>query len=116
MNNWELFGLYGMGGDGKTTLMTKVNNEFIRASKGFEITIWVVVSRPASVGKVQEVIRNKLDIPDNRWRNRSEDEKAVEIFNVLKAKRFVLLLDDVWERLDLQKLGFLLLIPKTSLK
>ena len=105
MNNWELFGLYGMGGDGKTTLMTKVNNEFIRASKGFEITIWVVVSRPASVGKVQEVIRNKLDIPDNRWRNRSEDEKAVEIFNVLKAKRFVLLLDDVWERLDLQKLG-----------
>ena len=105
MNNWELFGLYGMGGAGKTTLMVKVNNEFIRASKGFEITIWVVVSRPASVGKVQEVIRNKLDISDNRWRNRSEDEKVVEIFNVLKAKRFVLLLDDVWERLDFQKLG-----------
>ncbi|KAL6334982.1 hypothetical protein AAG906_023787 [Vitis piasezkii] len=81
-------GLYGMGGAGKTTLMTKVNNEFIRASKSFEIAIWVVVSRPASVEKVQEVIRNKLDIPDNRWRNRTEDEKAVEIFNVLKAKGF----------------------------
>ena len=88
-----------------TTLMTKVNNEFIRASKIFEIAIWVVVSRPASVEKVQEVIRNKLDIPEDRWRNRTEDEKAVEIFNVLKAKRFVMLLDDVWERLDLQKVG-----------
>ncbi|XP_034695231.1 disease resistance protein SUMM2-like isoform X1 [Vitis riparia] len=93
------------GGAGKTTLMTKVNNEFIRASKIFEIAIWVVVSRPASVEKVQEVIRNKLDIPEDRWRNRTEDEKAVAIFNVLKAKRFVMLLDDVWERLDLQKVG-----------
>ncbi|WJZ94526.1 hypothetical protein VitviT2T_013373 [Vitis vinifera] len=100
-----IIGLYGMGGAGKTTLMTKVNNEFIRASKIFEIAIWVVVSRPASVEKVQEVIRNKLNIPEDRWRNRTEDEKAVEIFNVLKAKRFVMLLDDVWERLDLQKVG-----------
>ncbi|WJZ94523.1 hypothetical protein VitviT2T_013370 [Vitis vinifera] len=100
-----IIGLYGMGGAGKTTLMTKVNNEFIRASKDFEIAIWVVVSRPASVGKVQEVIRNKLDIPDNRWRDRAGYEKAVEIFNVLKAKRFVMLLDDVWERLDLHKVG-----------
>ncbi|KAL6334991.1 hypothetical protein AAG906_023796 [Vitis piasezkii] len=100
-----IIGLYRMGGSGKTTLMTKVNNEFIRASKSFEIAIWVVVSRPASVEKVQEVIRNKLHIPEDRWRNRTEDEKAVEIFNVLKAKRFVMLLDDVWERLDLQKVG-----------
>ena len=55
--------------------------------------------------KVQEVIRNKLKIRDDTWRNRSEDEKAVEIFNLLKAKRFVMLLDDVWERLDLQRVG-----------
>ncbi|KAL6316243.1 hypothetical protein AAG906_017790 [Vitis piasezkii] len=67
--------------------------------------IGLYVSRPASVGKVQEVIRNKLDIPDDRWGNRTEDEKAVEIFNILKAKRFVMLLDDVWERLDLKKVG-----------
>ena len=100
-----IIGLYGMGGAGKTTLMTKLNNEFIRANKDFEIAIWVVVSRPASVEKVQEVIRNKLKIPDDTWRNRSEDEKAVEIFNLLKAKRFVMLLDDVWERLDIQRVG-----------
>ena len=93
-----------MGGAGKTTLMTKVNNEFIKASKDFEIAIWVVAFRLANLGKVQEFILNKLDIPDDRWRNRTEDEKAVEIFNVLKAKRFVLLLDDVWDKVDLQML------------
>ena len=101
----RIIGLYGMGGVGKTTLMTKVNNEFFKTSNDFEVVIWVVVSSSANVGKVQEVIRNKLDIPDDRWRNRAEDEKAVEIFNTLKSKRFVILLDDVWERLDLQKLG-----------
>ena len=100
-----IIGLYGMGGAGKTTLVTKVNNEYFKTCNDFEVAIWVVVSRPASVEKVQEVIRNKLDIPDKRWRNRTEDEKAVEIFNVLKAKRFVMLLDDVWERLHLQKVG-----------
>ncbi|XP_003634573.1 probable disease resistance protein At1g52660 [Vitis vinifera] len=99
-----IIGLYGMGGTGKTTLMTKVNNEFL-CIHDFEVVIWVVVSRPATVGKVQEVIRNKLDIPDDRWGNRTEDEKAVEIFKILKAKRFVMLLDDVWERLDLKKVG-----------
>ena len=101
-----IIGLYGMGGAGKTTLMTKVNNEFFKTSTDFEVVVWVVVSRPANLGKVQEVIRNKLKIPDDTWRNRSEeDEKTVEIFNVLKGKRFVILLDDVWERLDLQKVG-----------
>ncbi|XP_002278659.1 probable disease resistance protein At1g61310 [Vitis vinifera] len=100
-----IIGLYGMGGAGKTTIMTKINNEYFKTCNDFEVAIWVVVSRPASVEKVQEVIRNKLDIPDNRWRNRTEDEKAIAIFNVLKAKRFVMLLDDVWERLDLQKVG-----------
>ena len=64
------------GGARKTTLMSKLNNEFIRASKDFEVSIWVVVSRLASVGEVQ-VIRNKWDIPDHKWRNRTEDEKAV---------------------------------------
>ncbi|KAJ9692296.1 hypothetical protein PVL29_011383 [Vitis rotundifolia] len=100
-----IIGLYGMGGAGKTTLMTKVNNEYFKTCNDFEVAIWVVVSRPVSVEKVQEVIRNKLNIAEDRWRNRTEDEKAVEIFNALKAKRFVMLLDDVWERLDLQKVG-----------
>ena len=112
-----IIGLYGMGGAGKTTLMTKVNNEFFKTSTDFEVVVWVVVSRPANLGKVQEVIRNKLKIPDDTWRNRSEeDEKAVEIFNVLKGKRFVILLDDVWGGLISKKCGFLVLIPKTSPK
>ncbi|KAJ9673015.1 hypothetical protein PVL29_026337 [Vitis rotundifolia] len=98
-------GLYGMGGVGKTTLLTRINNELLKTRVEFDAVIWVTVSRPANVEKVQQVLFNKLEIPKDKWEGRSEDERAEEIFNVLKTKKFVLLLDDIWERLDLSKVG-----------
>ncbi|RVW77620.1 putative disease resistance protein [Vitis vinifera] len=35
----------------------------------------------------------------------TKEEKAAEILRVLKTKKFVLLLDDIWERLDLLEMG-----------
>ena len=95
-------GLYGMGGVGKTTLLTRINNEFLKTREDeFDAVIWVTVSRPASVEKVQQVLFNKLGIPSHKWEGRSEDETKEEVFNALKTKKFVLLLDDLWEPLDL---------------
>ena len=102
----EIIGLYGMGGVGKTTLLKKINNYFLTTNHNFEVVIWVVVSKSASIEKVQEIIRNKLQIPDDKWKSRSsKDDKAMEIWKVLKTKKFVLLLDDIWERLDLLQVG-----------
>ncbi|XP_034678059.1 probable disease resistance protein At5g63020 isoform X2 [Vitis riparia] len=98
-------GIYGMGGVGKTALLKKINNKFLQPSHDFDVVIWVVVSKPTNLQRVHETLRNKLEIPDGRWKNRSEDEKAAEIFAVLKTKKFVLLLDDIWEPLDLLKVG-----------
>ena len=100
-----IIALYGTGGVGKTTLMRKINNEFLKTSHQFNTVIWVTVSKQASVKAAQEVIRNKLQIPDSMWQGRTEDERATEIFNIMKTRRFVLLLDDVWQRLDLSKIG-----------
>ncbi|XP_034695583.1 disease resistance protein RPS5-like [Vitis riparia] len=85
--------------------MKKINNEFLKTSHQFDTVIWVTVSEKASVKAAQEVIRNKLQIPDSMWQGRTEDERATEIFNIMKTRRFVLLLDDVWQRLDLSKIG-----------
>ena len=74
------------------------------------------MSRPANVEKVQRVLFNKVEIPQDKWEGRSEDERAEEIFNVLKTKKFVLLLDDIWERLDLSKVGIPPLNPQDKLK
>ncbi|KAJ9682719.1 hypothetical protein PVL29_018615 [Vitis rotundifolia] len=100
-----IIALHGTGGVGKTTLMRKINNEFLKTSHQFNTVIWVTVSKQASVKAAQEVIRNKLQIPDSMWQGRTEDERATEIFNIMKRRRFVLLLDDVWQRLDLSKIG-----------
>ncbi|RVW89671.1 disease resistance protein SUMM2-like [Vitis vinifera] len=109
-------GLYGMGGVGKTTLLTRINNELLKTRLEFDAVIWVTVSRPANVEKVQRVLFNKVEIPQDKWEGRSEDERAEEIFNVLKTKKFVLLLDDIWERLDLSKVGIPPLNPQDKLK
>ncbi|KAG5254262.1 NBS resistance family protein [Salix suchowensis] len=83
-----IVGLYGMGGVGKTTLLTQINNESLKKPNDFDIVIWVLVSK---------------DLKPNT--NKSFDEKAMDIFNALSQKRFVMLLDDIWERVDLIKLG-----------
>ena len=86
---------------GKTTLLSRINSEFLKTREDeFDAVIWVTVSRPASVEKVQQVLFNKLGIPSHKWEGRSEDERK-EVFNALKTKKFVLLLDDLWEPLDL---------------
>ncbi|KAK8509100.1 hypothetical protein V6N12_018188 [Hibiscus sabdariffa] len=99
--------LCGQGGVGKTTLLKKVCNGFHRRSHDFDAVIWVMVpTGEGYIEKVQEVIRKKLDIPDDLWNQCSgEDEKGAQIFRVLKGKKFVFLLDNVWEPFDLIRLG-----------
>ena len=98
-------GIYGMGGVGKTTLLKKINNKFLQLRNGFDIVIWIVVSRPTNLQRVQDTIQSRLQIPDDRWKGSEEDGKAAEIWRVLKIKKFLLLLDDIWEPLDLLRVG-----------
>ncbi|XP_052288509.1 probable disease resistance protein At5g63020 isoform X2 [Citrus sinensis] len=100
-----IIGLYGMGGVGKTTLLTLLNNKFLNRPYGFDFVIWVVVSKDLQLEKIQETIGKKIGLFDGLWKNRSREEKALDIFKVLSKKKFVLLLDDLWERVDLTKVG-----------
>ncbi|XP_059642077.1 probable disease resistance protein At5g63020 [Cornus florida] len=102
-----IIGIYGMGGVGKTTLLKKLNNELAtQLSTGeFDEVIWIVVSKDLVVEKVQDEIGEKLGFPDETWSNKSQHQKREAIFRVLKQKKFVLLLDDIWERLDLLQVG-----------
>ncbi|KAI9160909.1 hypothetical protein LWI28_012705 [Acer negundo] len=100
-----IIGLYGMGGVGKTTLLKKLNNRFLETSHNFDVVIWVVVSKEVKLDKIQETILNKIGISKEMWIDKNEDERAAQILGRLRNKRFVLLLDDLWDRLDLSKLG-----------
>ncbi|KAF8024913.1 hypothetical protein BT93_F1917 [Corymbia citriodora subsp. variegata] len=100
----RMIGLYGTGSVGKTTLMKRINNELLRANLGFKV-IWVVVSKQVNEDNIRDTIRKGLNITDEIWEGRSQDEKVNHLLEVLTQKKFVLLIDDIWVRLDLSKIG-----------
>ncbi|XP_033134902.1 disease resistance protein RFL1 [Brassica rapa] len=100
-----MVGLYGMGGVGKTTLLTQINNRFSKRDGGFNVVIWVVVSQNATVHKIQGSIGEKLGVGGKEWDEKSDVERAHDIHNVLRRKKFVLFLDDIWEKVNLSKIG-----------
>ncbi|KAL6312524.1 hypothetical protein AAG906_021222 [Vitis piasezkii] len=96
-----MIGLYGLGGVGKTTLLTQINNHFLKTSHNFDVVIWVVVSKTPNLGRVQNEIWEKVGFCDDKWKRKSHHEKAKDILRALSKKRFVMLLDDMWEQMDL---------------
>ncbi|KAI9117056.1 hypothetical protein K1719_012055 [Acacia pycnantha] len=102
--NIGIIGLYGMGGVGKTTLLKKINNELGKRTGSY--IVWVVISKSPNLDSIMDNIRGLVGIGDDIWnRCSNQDGKAREIYKVLKNKKFVLLLDDIWDRLDLEKVG-----------
>ncbi|CAN6820031.1 unnamed protein product [Brassica oleracea] len=101
----SIMGLFGMGGVGKTTLLTHINNEFLKTKDAFDIVIWIVVSKDLQIKKIQEDIAKKLGLDGEDWNQKDKVEKACAIHNVLKRKKFVLLLDDIWEKVNLMEVG-----------
>uniref|UniRef100_A0A0D3E543 Uncharacterized protein n=1 Tax=Brassica oleracea var. oleracea TaxID=109376 RepID=A0A0D3E543_BRAOL len=61
----------------------------------------------ANITKVQEDIAQKLHLSGDGWTKTNESDKAAEMHTVLKKKRFVLMLDDIWEKVDLEAIGVL---------
>uniref|UniRef100_A0A1D1YVM9 Disease resistance protein RPS2 n=1 Tax=Anthurium amnicola TaxID=1678845 RepID=A0A1D1YVM9_9ARAE len=104
-----IIGLYGMGGVGKTTLLTEINNELLAgADHGFDMVIWVTISRDLSVPRIQKQIGDRLGLSLSVEGSMSERvrENAKKLFDRMSERRkFLLLLDDVWEKLDLEEIG-----------
>ena len=108
-NDVGKIGVYGMGGIGKTTVMKEVNNFLFNESKKFESVIWVTVSKEFDLIKLQNDIacRLKLKLP------KSGDQiiRAAELYTALKYRKYVLILDDLWEAFALEDVG----IPEPTL-
>ncbi|KAF8114000.1 hypothetical protein N665_0043s0070 [Sinapis alba] len=98
-----IFGVYGPGGVGKTTLMQSINNELITKGHQYDVLIWVTMSREFGECTIQQAVGARLGLS---WDEKETGEhRALKIYRVLKQRRFLLLLDDVWEEIDLDKTG-----------
>ncbi|CAO2827700.1 unnamed protein product [Amaranthus hypochondriacus] len=107
----RVMGLYGMGGVGKTTILKRINNEIPSraADRVFDVVIWIVASKNATVEAIQTVILEKMHIPSDSWKGKPVDDKSALIYQMLKGKQYILMLDDVWQRIDLLEVGIPLL-------
>ncbi|KAG4969097.1 hypothetical protein JHK87_034748 [Glycine soja] len=97
-----VIGINGMGGVGKTFLATYMENE-IKRKGSFRHVFWVTVSHDFTTFKLQHQIAKKigvkLDGDDERCR------ATILSSELEKIENSVLILDDVWRYIDLQKVG-----------
>ncbi|XXG44962.1 hypothetical protein AAC387_Pa02g0177 [Persea americana] len=94
-------GIWGMGGIGKTRTLKLLNNR-LEESHLFDIIIWVTVSGEGSRRKVQNDIAERLKCTAM---DMSDDRLRANIYHHLRRKKFLLILDDIWERIDLSDVG-----------
>ncbi|WJX80954.1 Ulp1 peptidase [Trifolium repens] len=97
-----VIGIYGMGGVGKTLLATLVENEVKRLAT-FKDVLWVTVSNKFSISKLQDDIAKRIGV------KLDEDDERIRSTNLSLAletkEKSIIILDDVWNYIDLQKVG-----------
>ena len=91
----SVYPIIGLGGIGKTTLVQLVYND-VRVSGYFNTKIWVCVSETFSVKRIlrsiiESITREKCDALDLDVIQRKVQE-------MLQSKRYLLVLDDVWNK------------------
>ncbi|KAF3956676.1 hypothetical protein CMV_018218 [Castanea mollissima] len=95
-------GVYGSGGIGKTSVLKALIN-YPTTKDLFDVVIWVTVSRNWSTRKIQDKVLQQLSLSAGDFK--TDFELAEELFQALRSQRFLLLLDDVWEWIDLNAIG-----------
>ncbi|KAL0429161.1 UNVERIFIED_CONTAM: Disease resistance protein [Sesamum radiatum] len=102
-------GIWGMGGVGKTTLVKNINNKLTSPSHdSFSIVIWITVSNKtqeteSEQKKVQKLIADRLKLALNE---ESMETRASKLHaRLMMEKTFLLILDDVWDPIDLDLVG-----------
>ncbi|XP_042420179.1 probable disease resistance protein At4g27220 [Zingiber officinale] len=90
----NLIGIYGMGGVGKTTLMEEIGR-MVKGAKTFDVVIDVVVSQNPNIAQIQRDIADALDM--------RESSNKMLATRLKQEKKVLIMLDDVWARLELVK-------------
>lgn len=104
-----IIGLYGIGGVGKTSIMKHINNELLKKeSSGFTKVMWITVSHPLNVRRLQCAIAEKMGkkLPEDR----DELNLASDLMRMMEGVKYALILDDVWDKFTLERVG----IPKPT--
>ncbi|KAL7251499.1 hypothetical protein ACSBR1_013351 [Camellia fascicularis] len=96
-------GIYGMGGVGKTTLALHIHNILLEKSNAFDHVYWFTISQDFSICKLQRDIAKTLKLVLTS--EDDEKKRAAQLSQELTSTRCVLILDDVWNKIPLDRVG-----------
>ncbi|KAJ0079436.1 hypothetical protein Patl1_24272 [Pistacia atlantica] len=98
-----MIGVYGMGGLGKTTLVQEVGKK-AEKDKLFDDFVFVEVTETPDIKNIQTIIAKKLGL---KFEDEKEDEseRANKLYSRMKDKNILLIIDNIWEELDLKTVG-----------
>ncbi|XP_043725507.1 probable disease resistance protein At5g63020 [Telopea speciosissima] len=96
-DRYVVVGLHGMGGIGKTTLLRHVHEHFVK-TKHFDSVIFTTVSATPDFDGIRKQIAKSLG-----FENCVDDNDVKERLSRAKMK-FILILDDMWETIDLSEI------------
>lgn len=98
----KTIGVFGMGGIGKTTLVTEVG-KVAKEKKMFDQVVFAVVSQTPDIRKIQGQLGDMLGLTFSR---ETEIGRAGQLKDRLKYEsRILVILDDVWSTIDLSDIG-----------
>ncbi|KAJ7973517.1 Disease resistance protein [Quillaja saponaria] len=97
-----MVGVYGMAGVGKTKLVKHVANR-VQQSRLFDVTVTATVSPTPNLKEIQGEIADMLGL---KFAEETEKGRAARLGERLMSERRVLIiLDDIWGRIDLESVG-----------
>ncbi|ONI13670.1 hypothetical protein PRUPE_4G236500 [Prunus persica] len=100
--NTNMIGVYGIGGVGKTTLVQEVFRQATKEELFDDVVIVIDVKQNLDLERIQKEIE--------------ENERSQILCDRLKDREILVILDDVWYRIDLQALGLPRVVCKTLLQ
>ncbi|CAL5419953.1 unnamed protein product [Camellia sinensis] len=101
-DTFHMIAICGMGGVGKTTMVKEVAKR-AKEEKLFDEVVMAVVSQSPNERRIQGEIGDKLGL---EFREETECGRADRLLERLRGtKRILVILDDVWDRLELNDIG-----------
>ncbi|XP_010503265.1 PREDICTED: disease resistance protein RPP13-like [Camelina sativa] len=99
--NRFIISIFGMGGLGKTALARKLyNSEEVK--RRFEYRAWTYVSQEYKTGDILMRIIRSLGVASvkelEKIRKFTEEELEVYLHGILEGKKYLVVVDDIWER------------------